>query len=151
MQPDHAVQIRKARAHEYGTVARLHRSVRAACLPYLPDLHTPDENLAFFRDRVFGEDRVWVAVRDEALIGFCAFRRGWLDHLYVLPAHHGRGAGTALLQRAKAENAELQLWVFQRNVQARRFYEANGFALVETTDGAHNEEREPDARYRWVR
>ena len=45
----------------------------------------------------------------------------------------------------------LQLWTFQRNLSARRFYEARGFALVEQTDGARNEEKEPDARYLWTR
>jgi ribosomal protein S18 acetylase RimI-like enzyme len=43
----------------------------------------------------------------------------------------------------------LQLWVFQKNVGARRFYERHGFRLVELTDGAGNEENEPDARYEW--
>jgi hypothetical protein len=32
-----------------------------------------------------------------------------------------------------------------------RFYEVRGFALVEETDGANNEEKEPDARYLWAR
>jgi hypothetical protein len=39
----------------------------------------------------------------------------------------------------------------QRNTRARRFYEARGFVLTEETDGAGNEENEPDARYLWVR
>ena len=37
------------------------------------------------------------------------------------------------------------LWVFQRNTGARRFYERRGLRLVELTDGAGNDEREPDA------
>jgi hypothetical protein len=39
--------------------------------------------------------------------------------------------------------------VFQRNMPARAFYEARGLRVVEATDGAANEEREPDVRYRW--
>ena len=45
----------------------------------------------------------------------------------------------------------LHLWTFQRNAQARRFYEARSFALVKETDGAGNEEKEPDALYLWTR
>ena len=41
----------------------------------------------------------------------------------------------------------VNLWTFQRNTGARRFYERNGFIAVELTDGASNEEREPDVRY----
>jgi hypothetical protein len=55
------------------------------------------------------------------------------------------------LQAARSTFDRLQLWTFQRNVQARRFYEARGFALVQETDGAENEEKEPDALYLWTR
>ena len=45
----------------------------------------------------------------------------------------------------------LRLWVFQENVGARRFYERRGFRLVRETDGAGNEEKEPDALLEWRR
>ena len=63
----------------------------------------------------------------------------------------GRGVGTELLQVAQRCFDHLQLWTFQRNVRARHFYEVRGFALVQETDGARNEENEPDARYLWTR
>ena len=69
----------------------------------------------------------------------------------ALPEAQGQGVGTELLDIAKRASARLQLWTFQRNAQARRFYEARGFVLVEQTDGAGNEEKEPDARYLWMR
>ena len=43
----------------------------------------------------------------------------------------------------------LQLWTFQRNAVARHFYERHGFRAAELTDGARNEEVEPDVRYVW--
>ena len=63
--------IRQANDGDIVPVARLFRAVRAACLPYLPELHTPEEDLAFFRDRVFKECEVWVA---GAMDGFIACR-----------------------------------------------------------------------------
>jgi hypothetical protein len=45
----------------------------------------------------------------------------------------------------------LELWCFQANSRARRFYEARGFHAILFTDGAGNEERTPDVRYRWER
>jgi putative acetyltransferase len=60
-------------------------------------------------------------------------------------------SGQALLTAAREGVAELSLWTFQSNTLARRFYERQGFTLVELTDGAANEERLPDALYRWVR
>ena len=35
--------------------------------------------------------------------------------------------------------------------RARRFYEARGFRAIRFTDGAGNEEKTPDVRYRWER
>ncbi len=62
------------------------------------------------------------------------------------------GAGTQLVEAAKASGADvLELWCFQANSRARRFYEARGFRTIRFTDGAHNEERMPDARYRLER
>jgi putative acetyltransferase len=142
------ITIREARPDECRPVAILFRLVRDRCLPYLPRLHTPAEDAAFFRDHVFAECAVWVAERD-GLLGFCAFRAGWVDHLYIHPDRHAQGLGQALLARAQSAQPMLQLRVFQQNRRAIRFYEAAGFRLVEETDGAHNEERVPDALYRW--
>jgi ribosomal protein S18 acetylase RimI-like enzyme len=129
-------------------VARLFRVVRRACLPYLPDLHTPEEDLAFFRDRVFAECEVWIA---GAIDGFIAFRPGWVDHLYVRPKCQRRGIGKALLATAMKGNASLRLWVFQRNTAAIAFYHGCGFREIERTDGSRNEEREPDVLMEWTR
>ena len=47
--------------------------------------------------------------------------------------------------------AALELRCFQANTRARRFYETHGFRAIRFTDGADNEERTPDVRYRWER
>jgi len=130
------------------------RVVRAAfdhALPSLAGLHTPKEDQWFFRERVFETCEVWGAFDSAEMIGMIAFRKDWIDQLYVLPDAQRRGVGTELLQVAKSSFDRLQLWTFQRNVWARRFYEARGFALVQETDDARNEEKEPDARYLWTR
>jgi putative acetyltransferase len=142
------IAIRPASFGEAGEIARLFRHVRSVCLPYLPRLHDAEEDLWFFRERVFSQCSVWVT-GDGAIDGFCAFRTGWVDHLYVDPARHATGRGTALLGAAQAGQKRLLLWVFQKNVPATRFYEARGFRLLEQTDGSGNEEREPDALYEW--
>ena len=96
----------------------------------------------------FAECEVWGAADGET-IGIVAFRKGWIDQLYVLPEHQGRGAGDALLQLAKIAFPTLQLWTFQRNILARCFYEKRDFVAIKETDGSDNEEREPDVLYRW--
>jgi ribosomal protein S18 acetylase RimI-like enzyme len=50
---------------------------------------------------------------------------------------------------AQASAERLELWVFQRNAGAIAFYEAHGFTIVASTDGAGNDEHEPDHRMAW--
>ena len=83
--------------------------------------------------------------------GFLA-RDGEMIHaLYLRPKARRRGFGKALLDQAKAETPRLTLWAFQANAQARRFYAREGFAEVEETDGAGNDEKLPDVRLTWER
>src|SRR5262249_21178656 len=129
-------------------VAVVHRRAFDERLPWLAGRHTPAEDRAFFRDRVFVDCSVWGAI-DTEMVGFIAFRPGWIDHLYVLPHRQSQGAGTMLLQIATSVHDSLQLWTFQRNALARRFYERHGFVALKETDGSRNEERAPDVLYRW--
>jgi GNAT superfamily N-acetyltransferase len=131
--------------------ARVHRAAFDHALPWLAGLHVPEQDRRFFRERLFGACEIWGAVDDSALVAIIAFREEWIDQLYVLPAAQRRGLGTRLLQIAQSSLSPLHLWTFQRNTKARRFYEARGFVLVTETDGEQNEEREPDALYRWAR
>ncbi len=143
--------LRRLDLKDAGAAAKVHRAAFDERLPWLAGLHTPDEDRAYFRDHVFSACEIWGAFENQALVGFVAFRGGSIDQLYVLPERQGRGVGARLLDVAKAAHAELSLWTFQANAGARRFYEARGFEVVTLTDGADNEEREPDVLYRWRR
>jgi GNAT superfamily N-acetyltransferase len=143
--------LRKLQLADMDAAAVVRRTAFDHALPWLTGLHTLEEDRQFFRTLLFETCEVWGAADGAELLGLIAFREDWIDQLYVLPTAQRRGIGTELLDVARSKFARLQLWTFQRNAQARRFYEARGFVLVEETDGAHNEEREPDARYLWSR
>jgi GNAT superfamily N-acetyltransferase len=143
--------LRRLELADMDSAARVLRTSFDQALPSLAGLHTPEEDRWFFRERVFNACEVWGAFESAAMVGVLAFRKDWIDQLYVLPNVQGRGVGTELLRVAQNAFDRLQLWTFQCNVQARRFYEARGFALVQQTDGAGNEEKEPDALYLWIR
>jgi GNAT superfamily N-acetyltransferase len=143
--------LRQLELADMDAAARLHRTAFAHALPTLAGLHTPEEDRWFFRERVFKTCEVWGAFDGDAITAMLAFREDWIDQLYVRPEAQGRGLGTELLRVAQNAFDRLQLWTFQRNAQARGFYEARGFVLAEQTDGLRNEEKEPDARYLWTR
>jgi GNAT superfamily N-acetyltransferase len=142
------MRLRRATAEDLEAVVDVFAHAREGMFEYLPRLHTPAEDRAFVLG-LLGTTEAWVAEDDGGgVVGFASLDGGLLGHLYVHP--RGRGTGSALLERVKALRPEgFELWVFQRNEGARRFYERHGLELVELTDGSANEEREPDARYEW--
>jgi len=120
-----------------------------SAMDYLPPLDLVDAR-RFVRERVAAELETWVAEVEGAIVGFAALDGNELEHLYVQPRDQDRGVGAALFHQVTTLRPDgLVLWVFQRNEAARRFYERHGCVLVETTDGARNMEREPDAKYIW--
>jgi putative acetyltransferase len=143
--------LRRLVLKDMDAVAAVHRASFDRALPWLAGLHTPAEDRAFYRNQVFKSCEVWGAERQSKLVGIIAFRQDWIDQLYVLPDAQGHGVGSDLLEIAQGAFPLLNLWTFQRNLRARRFYEANGFVAVRETDGAGNEEKEPDVLYRWER
>jgi GNAT superfamily N-acetyltransferase len=146
------MEIRPAREEEIEPLTQLFIRARNE-MDYLP--RVPDEAAAPIAASIREHDEVWVAEEDGRLLGFLGIELSTnlgapvLERLYVEPVEQNRGAGSALLGKAKElRPEELYLWVFQKN-PARRLYERSGFVLVRLTDGADNMEREPDALYRW--
>lgn len=143
------MRLRRAIDADAQAIAIILRTAFRISLPFLPELHTAEEDLWFVRERMLVRDEVWVAEEADAIVGFIAFREGWIDHLYVHPDWQGRGIGPTLLAKPLSYRQTRRLWTFQKNARARKLYEAHGFRLVELTDGSANEEKEPDALYEW--
>jgi len=120
-------------------------------MTYLPDLHTEQETRTFVKEVLLPNNEVWVVEEDGRVVAFAGLGDELLRHLWVHPEAQNRGIGAALLALVKARRPRgIRLWVFQRNVGARRFYERHGFKLVELTDGSGNPEGEPDSLYEWL-
>ena len=140
--------IRRVRPEDAEAVALIFRESRAEAMPWLPVVHTADEDLAHFRGALAGE--AYAFEENGGLVGYALLREDELHDLYVAPAGQGRGVGSALFARAQAARPSgFQLWVFRDNTRARRFYEARGCRAVRETDGAGNEEHMPDVLYEW--
>jgi GNAT superfamily N-acetyltransferase len=115
-----------------------------------PLAHTDDEVRGWIRDRLIPDHETWLAEDGGRAVALLAIAPGWLEQLYVAPDRLGEGIGSRLMGVAKnSQPAGLQLWTFQVNERARRFYERHGFVAVELTDGSANQERQPDVRYEW--
>ncbi len=138
------MELRSAQAADSAQIPQIARSARETAMPYLPDLHTPAEDLAFYSSELENSN-CQVALVAGQVVGFGCVRNGWLNHLYVSPEFQGQGIGSALLNQLNGEIQ--QFWVFQKNLHARDFYKRRGFVEVEFTNGEGNEEQEPDVRF----
>lgn len=118
--------------------------------PWMPVLHTLAHTEAFCGHLTKATD-CWVAEEAGKVTGFLARDKDWVTALYLAPEARNRGIGRALLAEASVGRDALQLWCFQNNEGARRFYERHGFVVEEVTDGAGNDEKLPDIRFVWRR
>ena len=143
--------LRRATACDADAVANVYHT-SSRLLTFLPMLHTTEEYRWFVSNVTLKECEVTVAEDQSGIVAFLARRGGEIRLLYTRPDRIGMGAGTQLIDAAQASGVDaLELWCFQANQRARRFYEARGFRAIRFTDGADNEERTPDVRYRWER
>jgi GNAT superfamily N-acetyltransferase/chorismate mutase len=148
---DAAVVLRPATAADLPGIAEVHIRARDAAYPAMPrTLHPPHEARAWVAGWDLATYDVWLGETEEQVAGYARFDREWLDDLYVDPDVQGTGIGSALLDLVKAQRPTgFCLWVFESNEPARRFYRHHGLVDLERTDGAGNEEREPDVRMAW--
>ena len=147
--------IRRATPEDAGVVAEISTGSRHAAMPTVRWAHTAEEDRWWVANILLPAEEVWVAEAAGAVLGFVALHRDgdgdWVSQLYLKPGHWRQGIGTALLDHAKAlRPGGLRLWCFQVNARGRAFYERHGFRVDRMTDGAGNEEREPDMLYVWV-
>jgi GNAT superfamily N-acetyltransferase len=144
------MEIRRALPAEADSLATLWIRSRVASVPSIPPtVHTEEEVRWWFKEEILPSRETWVADFRSEIGALMVLDNEWIDQLYVDPALTGRGIGGALLARAiQLRPTGLKLWTFQRNVRARSFYEAQGFAVVGSTTG-DNEEGAPDVCYEW--
>ena len=141
--------LRRATACDAKAVANVF-SASFRLLTFLPILHTVEEDRRYIQNVILNECEVTVAEDESGIVSFLARQREEVRLLHTRPDRIGMGAGTQLIDAEKASGiGALELWCFQANERARRFYEARGFHAIRFTDGVQNEERMPDIRYRW--
>ncbi|MFC0599243.1 GNAT family N-acetyltransferase [Streptomyces palmae] len=142
--------IRRAEAADGGPVAEVWLRSYDAALPTVRRAHSDDAVRAYITEVVVPAQETWLAERDGSVVGMMVLDQDWLSQLYLAPDWRGKGLGDRLVALAKERRPDgLQLWTFQVNGPAQRFYQRHGFVEVERTDGRDNEEREPDIRYVW--
>ncbi|BFO20604.1 GNAT family N-acetyltransferase [Streptomyces sp. KM77-8] len=145
------VSLRRALPSDAGAAAGVWLRSFAAALPDVVRPRSDGEVRDYFRQVLVPLRETWVAeAADAGVVGVMVLEGEELDQLYLAPEWRGRGIGDLFVALAKERSpGGLALWTFQVNTPAHRFYERHAFTAVRRTDGAGNEERQPDVRYVW--
>ena len=108
---------------------------------WMPRLHSAEDVLKHYRDVVYRDRKMLVVAAKERVIGFVAIdAEQTITALYVQSGFRNQGVGHLLLETVKIEFPKhLQLWTFQKNVDAQRFYLREGFEVINRTDGDNDE------------
>lgn len=85
---------------------------------------------------------VYVYEKDTTVAGFVGLDGTYIAGIFVSPQHRSSGIGKALLDYIKDLKTELQLAVYQKNERAIKFYNREGFAIIEESLDKVNDEKE---------
>ena len=144
------LSLRPVTAADARRVADIFLTSRRTAMPWLAQPHSDDETRLWHANVLVPRGTVVVAEREGEVLGFAEPTTGWLNALYVEPSAQGAGVGSALFEHAMGLLPNgFDLWVFQRNTRALDFYARYDCLEVRRTDGADNEEHEPDVLLRW--
>lgn len=102
-----------ALAHPFLSAAFMEEERRA-----IPEMHLPVAD-------------AWVCEKEGRVAGFMCLLGSEVGALFVEPAFHRCGIGSALIEKARAMHGALEVEVFARNAIGRAFYEKAGFKFVE--------------------
>ena len=113
------------------------------------EIHNMESHLYFLNHILRDQYQIKVALMDELVVGMIAYNETEISQLYIHVDYQGLGIGRTLLDKAKEQSAgRLTLYTFEVNKIAQRFYEKNGFKIIDR--GHENEENLPDIQYEWV-
>ena len=143
--------IREYRDEDFDAVTILWRVAREKAMPEFQQTkgHFFYEDQAYFKNHILKDNDVWVVEFDDHPVAFIAMAGDFIDQLYVHPDHWRKRIGKLLLQFARERSSEhVWLYTLQANVNARAFYEKNGF-VAEKFGISPAPESEPDVEYHW--
>ncbi len=145
------LQIQKYTPDDFDAVTRLWRRAREGSLPEFQRTkgYPFEMDCVYFREHVLPNNEVWVAHADGRPAALMAIKNDFIDQLYVDPDFWRMGVGATLLAHARTLSPRrLWLYTLQINLNARAFYEKNGFKVVKFGISPPPES-EPDVEYLW--
>ena len=121
--------IRQYRESDLGDVLASWESASRLAHPFLDEAFLAQEKKNIPEKYLPNAD-TWVIEIGDEVIGFIALMGDEVGAIFVKPEYHGRGAGKALMDKAREIQGDLEVEVFAENTIGRQFYAQYGFSLM---------------------
>lgn len=146
-----SLDIKEIRVDQIDAVVRMWRRSRDDVQPELEARmdHSGEDDNNFFRTVLMKTCEIWLALRDEQIVGLMAMKAESIEQLYIDPPEQACGVGSTFIDFAKQRSPDgLELYTHVSNSRARSFYENREFRAV-AFGVSPPPESEPDVRYAW--
>lgn len=122
--------IRKYQIEDTDAVVSVWRAASIFAHPFLTEAFL-DQEAQNLRNAYLPFAETWVLEGGGDVIGFIALVDDEIAGLFLKPSFHGKGLGKAMVDHAVTLRGPLGVEVFQKNLNARQFYEHYGFVEFE--------------------
>ena len=125
-------------------------SHRSFCTPAFIDLHTPERQKEYIRDKMNSGSRFYL-LGDKKPVGIVSVTGCLIEDLYVLPGYQHQGYGTRLLHFAMEQCVgNPTLWILENNQSAGKLYREEGFTETGRRKAVRGGLDEIEYRFDWL-
>ena len=124
------MQIRQYKNSDVDAVLSSWETATRLAHPFMTDKFIAQERINVAEVYMPNTD-TWVLEIDGNVVGFIALMGNEVGAIFLQPKYHGKGAGKALMDKAKELHGDLEVEVFKDNSIGRKFYSRYGFEHLE--------------------
>lgn len=138
--------IRQADPHDFSELTEIWFNASVKAHDFISEIYWKN-NKVKMHDTYLPMSEVYLVEDMSNIYGFIALVENKIAAIFVSPELQGKGIGKLLINHAKGIRNNLELSVYQKNINSVRFYESVGFKVVaETLD---EETRSKEFLMRW--
>ena len=123
--------IRRLQQADIDTVSRIWLDGNRQAHDFIPAGYWEDHFIPVREMLLQAEVYVYEDEDSGEILGFAGLEKDYIAGIFVMDSARSKGIGKALLDDVKRRKKELTLSVYRKNLRAVRFYEREGFRVIE--------------------